>query len=269
MISKQKATHSSDQAGQNEITGTNSQNKAPNVTRRTRKSHRLFILPLLLVLCTLFYYFGELVDWATWNALRNTFFYGIHDIHRLLFLAPIIYAGYFGRVKGAIIVTLVTFVIFLPRAFFISPFPDPLLRMVLFTIIAGAIGILTGIISNESEKSRQLESFIRNDKKKLLNIIGSMADGVLIIGPDYNIRFMNTVMMSDFGDGINLPCYKHIYNLDGPCDQCIMRDVIDKKQIRKREYRSLNKIYDVVSAPYIDIDNMACLLSIFRKVNQT
>ena len=83
---------------------------------------RLFILPLLLVLCTSFYYFGELVDWATWEALRKDYFYGIHDVHRLLFLAPIIYAGYTARVKGAVIITLLSFAIFLPRAFFISPF---------------------------------------------------------------------------------------------------------------------------------------------------
>ncbi|MFC1846242.1 hypothetical protein ACFLYM_02365 [Chloroflexota bacterium] len=267
MISKQKEIHSSDQAGQNEITKTDSENKVLNATKKIRYSHRLFILPLLLTLCTLFYYFGELIDWAAWNALRNTFFYGIHDIHRLLFLVPIIYAGYVGKVKGAIIVTLVTFVIFLPRAFFISPFPDPLLRMMIFTIIAGAIGILTGIISNESAKLRQLESLIRNDKKKLINIIDSMADGVLIIGPDYNIRFMNIVMMNDFGDGVNLPCYKHIYNFDDPCKQCIMRNVIDEKQIMKKEYKLLDKTYDVVSAPYIDIDNVTCQLSIFRKVN--
>ena len=68
-------------------------------------------MPLLLVFCTLFYYIGELVDWATWDALRREFFYGIHDIHRLLFLAPIIYAGYTARVKGAFIITLVSFII--------------------------------------------------------------------------------------------------------------------------------------------------------------
>ena len=76
-----------------------------------------FILPLLLAVCTLFYYFGELVDWAAWDALRKNFFYGVHDVHRLLFLAPIIYAGYTAGVRGAVIITLVSLVIFLPRAF--------------------------------------------------------------------------------------------------------------------------------------------------------
>jgi hypothetical protein len=57
-----------------------------------------FILPLLLVLCTVFYYFGELVDWAAWNSMRASLFYGGHDVHRLLFLAPIVYAAYTARV---------------------------------------------------------------------------------------------------------------------------------------------------------------------------
>ena len=118
---------------------------------------KLLILPLLLVVCTLFYYFGELVDWAAWDSLRNNFFYGIHDVHRLLFLAPIVYAGYTARIKGAIIITLVSFVIFLPRAFFISPYPDPLLRMIIFTFFAGVIGYLVARLRNEKDKYRKLE----------------------------------------------------------------------------------------------------------------
>ena len=80
---------------------------------KLHRTHRPFILFFLLVLCTLLYYFGELVDWAAWDALRNEFFYSIHDVHRLFFLAPIIYAGYVDRIKGALIITLVTLVILL------------------------------------------------------------------------------------------------------------------------------------------------------------
>ena len=119
---------------------------------------RPLIIPLLMLFCTLFYYWGELVDWTAWNALRREFFYGMHDVHRMLFLIPIIYAGYTARLKGALIVTMVSFIIFLPRAFFISPFPDPLLRMILFVIFAGALGGLTGIVHNGLERCRQLEA---------------------------------------------------------------------------------------------------------------
>ncbi len=52
-----------------------------------------FIIPLLLVFGAVFYYFGELVDWAAWDALRLSFFYGVHDVHRMFFLVPITCAG--------------------------------------------------------------------------------------------------------------------------------------------------------------------------------
>jgi len=243
------------------------EHKTPSVQSRINASFRPFILPLLLLFCTLFYYFGELANWAAWDALRKEFFYGVHDIHRLLFLAPIIYAGYYGRVKGAVIVTLVSFVIFLPRAFFISPFPDPLLRMVLFTIVAGLIGSMTGVIRNQADRVKQLHVIVEEERNKLLNIIDSMADGVLITGPDFKIRFMNSIMVKDFGEGTGLPCYKYLHKLDAPCEECMIPDVINNKEIGKWECKSDDKrTYEVVAAPYTDTDGVVCQLSIFRKV---
>src|SRR4030042_3438305 len=167
-------------------------------------SIRPLIILLLLVFGTLFYYFGELVDWAAWESLRLNFFYGIHDIHRLVFLAPIAYAAYSAGKKGAVIVTLVSFIIFLPRAFFISPYPDPLLRMVLFTIVAGLIGSMTGVIRHQADRVKQLHVIVEEERNKLLNIIDSMAAGVLITGPDFKMRFKNSIMVKDFGEDTGL-----------------------------------------------------------------
>ena len=234
----------------------------------SKSPFRLFILPLLIVFCTLFYYFGELVDWAAWEALRREFFYGIHDIHRLLFLVPIIYAGYTARVKGAVIITLVAFAIFLPRAFFISPFPDPLFRMVFFTAIAGVIGCLVGTIRNQTMKSQHLEAVITSERDKLLRIVDGMADGVVITGSDYRIRLMNSKMVDAFGEGTGLTCYKHMRNVDAPCQQeCHIPDVINNEEIRKWECSFPDgKTYEVVAAPYVDTDGIVCQLSIFRNI---
>jgi len=231
---------------------------------------RLLILPLLLVFCTLFYYFGELVDWAAWEALRIKFFYGIHDVHRLLFLAPIIYAAHTARVKGAVIVTLIAFIIFLPRAFFISPFPDPLLRMVLFTIFAGTIGVLTGIAYNQMERSRKLEMELRSERSKLLEIVERLEDGILIIGPDYRIRFLNSWMRRHFGEGSGLYCYKYLYNSDHPCEQiCKLPDVIHGTVERWKYPRPDGRVFEVIASPYVDsADGVVCQLTAFREITQ-
>ncbi len=231
---------------------------------------RLFIPTLLFAFCTLFYYFGELVEWAAWDALRKEFFYGVHDVHRLLFLAPIIYAGYTARVKGALIATMVAFIIFLPRAFFISPYPDPLLRMVLFVIFSGVIGVLVGTIRNQAVKSQQLEAVITGERDKLLGIVNRMADGVVITGPDYKIRFMNSKIADVFGEGTGLTCYKHLRNIDAPCQQeCHIPEVISNKQIEKWECSFPDgKTFEVVAAPYVDTDGTVCQISIFRDITQ-
>ena len=66
---------------------------------RSGNAYSFYGLFVLFGLCALGYYFGELVDFAGWEALRWDFLYGVHDAHRLLFLMPIIYAGYVFGVK--------------------------------------------------------------------------------------------------------------------------------------------------------------------------
>jgi len=188
--------------------------------------------------------------------------------HSLLFLIPIAYAGYTARIKGAVIVTMVTFIIFLPRALFVSPFPDPILRMVVFTIFAGTLGCLTGIVRNESERCQRLEVVIERERDNLLSIVDGMADGVLITGSDYRIRFMNSNMVKDFGEGTGFTCYKHLHNLDAPCKHdCKIPDVINNGEIEKWECTFPDgRIYEVVAVPYVDADGVVCQLSIFRNI---
>jgi hypothetical protein len=86
------------------------------------------------------------------------------------------------------IVTFAALVVFLPRGLFISPFPDPILRPVLFTIIAGTVGALTGLARSTLERSRRFEAIARDERDQLLRVLGTMEDGFasgsnITIGP--------------------------------------------------------------------------------------
>lgn len=235
------------------------------------KSTRLkpYVLLIMVIICSLIYYFGELVDWAAWESLRASFFYGIHDVHRLLFLAPIIYAGYTAGVKGAIIITLISFIIFLPRAFFISPYPDPLLRMIIFTVFAGVIGALVGNIRTQSARYRELEIAKSEEKGRFREIIDGLADGIIITDCSYKIWFMNTNMIRGYGDGVGLTCYKHLRNTDEPCRQCKIEDVITRGNIQRWDCEFPDgKLYEITAAPYKDSDGTECQISVFREVGQ-
>jgi len=236
---------------------------------RSHESCPLCILIALFVLCTLFYYFGELVDFAGWEALHLNFFYDVHDIHRLLFLAPIIYAGYVYRVKGAVFVTIAAFVIFLPRALFISPFNDAVLRTVLFTIGAGIIGSLVGMVRNQSERRSRLEAVIRSERNRMFRMLENMEEGVLIIGPDYRIRYMNQSMVREFGEGMGFHCYEYLHSFDSPCGQiCKLPSVTDGATERLEYNFADGRTYETVASPFVDSDGVVCELATFRDITQ-
>jgi PAS domain-containing protein len=199
------------------------------------RTRSFYILLSLFGICTLLYYFGELIDFAGWTSLRRDFFYGVHDVHRLFFLALIIYAGYSFRVKGALIVTFAALIAFLPRALIVTPFTDPILRMVLFTV----------------------------------SIFDKMEDGVMIVGPDYRIRFINPSMTKEFGKGLFSYCYEYLHSFDSPCEQiCRLPGVIDGATERWECNFPDGRIYDVIASPFVDSDGEICQLAILRNVTE-
>ena len=112
-----------------------------------------YLLFLVLGILSLFYYFGELVDLAGWESLRWQFFYSVHDVHRLLFLVPIIYTAYVFGVRATIIIIIISLMIFLPRALFISPYPNALIRMLIFIAVSLAIGYLIAVLRRGQKRA--------------------------------------------------------------------------------------------------------------------
>ena len=238
-------------------------------TLRSRRFYQLYILGLLLIYCTLFYYFGEIVDFFGWGSLRWDFFYGVHDVHRLFFLAPIVYAGYCFGVRASIIITIIVANIFLPRALFISPYPDPLLRAMLFIVIAGVLGYLVARVQNESKRRARLEALLRKERDRMMGILERMVDGVIITGSDYRVRYLNPSMIKNFSEGIDSYCYEYLHKRDSPCpDICQLSNVLKGEVVRWEYTFPDGRTYEIVASPYIDADGTVCQLAIFRNITQ-
>ena len=124
---------------------------------KTRNKYSFYVLFLFGGICALIYYFGELVDFAGWENLRCDLFYGVHDIQRLFFLTLIIYASYVFGLRAVIFVTVFAVSTMLFRALYISPFLDPLLRTILFGIVAGAIGYFIARLCCQIEESKRIK----------------------------------------------------------------------------------------------------------------
>jgi len=78
-----------------------------------------------------------------------------HDLHRALFLFPIIYAAMTFRIWGVLSASLLLLCIVLPRAFYLSPYSDPLARALIVTLFLIFVGLLIAMLADRVEKEKK------------------------------------------------------------------------------------------------------------------
>lgn len=69
----------------------------------------------------------------------------VHDLHRSLFLIPMIYAATVFHLRGAVVMSMLTIIIILPRSIALSPHHDSVLRTAIFVAVAGMAVVILGI----------------------------------------------------------------------------------------------------------------------------
>ena len=125
-----------------------------NESAKGLRSWHLWIIVSSFLVLTAMYYI-EQTALVVRPYLGNTLLTGVHDLHRILFLIPIMHAALVYRVRGSLVASLAFFCVVLPRALYISPYPHPVLRAMLSVASATIIGILTALWLNRFEKGRK------------------------------------------------------------------------------------------------------------------
>ena len=127
------------------------------LTKVLRKPSFWLIL-VLLVLITLPHYHEALEHPAVLINIMSNLGLGRHAFERILYLAPIVWAGFlFGR-RGAIITSLAALACLLPRAIFISPSPlDAIFESSAVFVIGNVLAISFNALRKEREHRTQLE----------------------------------------------------------------------------------------------------------------
>jgi signal transduction histidine kinase len=104
-------------------------------------ARHFWIITLIFSLLTFLYYMDHIALFGGWR-LGGAFFGGVHDLHRAFFLLPIIYGALIFGLKGSLLASFAFLCIVLPRALYVSPYPNPLLRAFISVIWSSIIGIL-------------------------------------------------------------------------------------------------------------------------------
>ena len=133
------------------------------VSRGVRSPH-FWIIAALMAVLTLVYYAGHTPLAGFGGFLAITY---PHDLHRALFLFPMIYAAVTFRAWGALSASFVLLCIVLPRAFLYSPYADPLARSLLSVLLIIFVGFLIAILANRVEKEEKARAELNIAHKEL------------------------------------------------------------------------------------------------------
>jgi len=141
-------------------------NRLPgNQMSRGVRSPHLWIIVALMAILVLVYYAGHTPLARLGSFLTDAF---PHDLHRALFLLPIIYAGLAFRVWGAIGASFVFLCIVLPRTFY-SPYAEPVLRPLLFVLVTAFVGVLTAVLMDRIDEEREIIRRLKESREQLIH----------------------------------------------------------------------------------------------------
>ena len=116
---------------------------------------------------------------------------------------------------------------------------------------------------------RRAEDALRIERDNLTNILESMADGVYIVGQQYDVQYVNSVLKKDFGSFEGRKCYEYFHDLDAACPWCTNPEVFAGETVRW-EWHSLKnqRTYDLVDTPLKNPDGSISKLEIFHDITE-
>jgi len=126
-------------------------------------------------------------------------------------------------------------------------------------LISGITNILgLSILGLEGEES------LRVERDRLTAVFAAMVDGVYVVDRDFNIEFVNDVLVEIFGPYEDQKCYSYFHDREEICPWCKNEDVWAGKTVRWEWYSDkASRTYDLIDTPLRNVDGSISKLEIF------
>ncbi len=113
------------------------------------------------------------------------------------------------------------------------------------------------------------EDALRVERDNLKNIFEAMEDGVYIVTQEYDIQYVNPVLIKDFGAYETRKCYEYFHDRTEVCPWCKATDVFAGKTVRWQWHSLKNqRDYDLIDSPLLNPDGTISKLEIFRDITE-
>jgi len=111
---------------------------------------------------------------------------------------------------------------------------------------------------------------IDQDVKRFASIFDAMVDAIYVVDDDFNVQYMNEVMMKDYGEGIGQKCYRAIQERDDICPWCKASEVFQGESVRWEQHvPSQDRTYTIIEFPLKDSDGTTSKVTLFRDITES
>ena len=125
---------------------------------------------------------------------------------------------------------------------------------------------ITGALVDVTER-KKAERELRRERDKIEGILAVMPDGICVIGREFDMEYVNPVVLNTFAEIKGRKCYEYLHGLSSPCHNCVRDRVIDGETTQwEWTASSNNKVFDVFNTPYRNKDGSVSVLAILRDI---
>ena len=132
-------------------------------------------------------------------------------------------------------------------------------------------GDMVGVIEyvKDITQQKRSEESLRVERDNLHNIFESIEDGIYIVNQQYDIQYVNPVLVKDFGPYEGRKCYEYFHDRDEVCPWCKSQDVWSGKTVHWEWFSFKNdRTYDLMDTPMTLPDGSIGKLEIFRDITE-
>ncbi len=203
-----------------------------------------WIILALIVLITFPHYAGAVEHPAFFTHLTANLGLDRHAFERILYLAPVVWAGFLFGFRGAFITSVAVLACMLPRAIFISPYPiDALFETSAVFILGNVLAISFSALRKEREQRTQLEvthQELAESEQRYRTLFENAHDAILVQDMEGNILAANEATARLTGYNVETLVHMRVANLLSEEGLELARDV----RQRLLQGETLDKSYD-------------------------
>jgi len=129
-------------------------------------------------------------------------------------------------------------------------------------------GIIANLLRKKCNEQRKREEAIREEQKRLNDLLNSLPAIVILIEENYKVRFANRNYITKFGKNEGEFCYE-IAGKKSPCDHCLIEKVFQNDSpVVNEELLFDNRIYETTLQPFKDVDGTKLVIKTLYDITE-